>query len=291
MKKLFLFGLVLTLFISCSDEITDSTRAEQPNWESFGEANVSGSKFISEYIQNNIPANGRIGEEASTELIIEATDEYLKSEGISDEDRQYASEYLEGVLTADEEPYYNDEVTEMQASFIAALELAFQQEADFETTISYIEGLEQQAYDLLSDEEIGLVLMATTTAKNQASFWFDNLEGSSSNGRVMCVTSWRQVGVKAVAGAFGGAATCGVARFFGPVGWKVWGACIIGGAAGVAVEEIVEQCLAPNQATVQNCLRYSGGNLAACGGFLNYGSLTYGRNPYQLLNLPIRSFP
>ncbi len=289
MKKLFLFGLAVTLFVSCKDEMTSSPVIEQTNWETFGSANADGAKFISDFIQDQIPENGRISQEESTELIITATDEYLKLEGVSEEDRQSTSTFLHDMLTSKDEPYYDGEVTEMQASFIAALELAFQQEADFETTISYIEGLEEQAYDLLTDEEIFLVLMATTTAKSQATFWHDNLENSSSNGRVMCVTSWRNVGVKAISGAFAGATACGFGRFLGPVGWKAWGVCIVGGVGAVA--DIVEQCLAPKQTTIQNCVRYSSGNLAACGRFLNYGSLTYGRNPYRLLNLPIRSFP
>lgn len=83
----------------------------------------------------------------------------------------------------------------------------------------------------------------------------------------------------------------GVARFFGPVGWKAWGVCTVGGTVGAAVHETVVQCLSPNQATFQNRMRYSSENLAACGGFFNYQNLTYGKNPYQLLNLPVRSFP
>lgn len=291
MKKFMFFGFAFVLLTSCDDKVADFSQSEQPNWADFGEANIKGTRYISEFILNSIPDNGRIAEEALNELIIKATDEYLISEGISIEDRKEANKYMEEVLSSEDEPYYDEDVTEMQASFIAALELAFRQDEDFQSTISIIEDLENQAYDLLSDEELGLVLMATTSAKYQASLWFENLEASSNNGRNLFVTSWKQVGVKAVAGGFGGAATCGVARFFGPVGWKVWGACILGGAAGVAVEEIVEQCLAPNQATAENCLRYSGGSLAECGGFLDYRNLKYKRNPYQLLRLPLKKFP
>lgn len=109
----------------------------------------------------------------------------------------------------------------------------------------------------------------------------------------MCVTSWRNVGIKAVSGAFSGATACGFTRFLGPVGWKAWGVCIVGGAAAGAVADIVEQCLALTTTTFNTCQNsYSyGADLFSCGGFLKYKLQQYGVNPYVLLDIPGISFP
>jgi hypothetical protein len=289
MKKLLLFGSALILLHSCSEESLDSSspQIDKNTVEAFGKISVDGTSYVLNYIQNNIPSNGRISQEETTQLIISATDEYLKIEGISEEERQSTIVFIEDILTSGKQFFYDGDVTEMQASFIAALELIFQQEVDIVEMISMIENLEAQALTLLTEEEIGLILMATSTAKSQTLFWYDNLNNSADNARVMCVSSWRDIGNQAVAGAMAGASACGVARFFGPIGWKAWAVCVVGGAVGAGVE----QCLAPNKAALDNCKRYSGGNIAACGGFLNYKSLRFGVNPYQLLNQPIVNFP
>lgn len=179
--------------------------------------------------------------------------------------------------------------------------------------------LEAEAHNLLNEEEIGLVLMSITTAKSQSTYWFENTNSEdANNGRVKCVNNWRQVGISAVGGALGGAAACGGSWLlgFGPVGWKALGACAIAGGIGVAVEDMVSQCLTPkepscgipgkpdcvednqnqqltpNSATYETCMRWSGGNPAACGGYLPYTSISkYAKNPYSLLKLPVRNFP
>jgi len=275
------------LSISCSDEAPTSSELTLAEWESFGEANTSGLSFITEYINDNYPANGRANGDLPDELILAATNEYLKSEGISAEDRLDAGNYLSEILSNDEIPSYDGEITPMQATFIAALELALAQDVQFEEVISYIETLEGKASELLSEDEIGFVLMTTTTAKSQLTYWYENIDDHS--GRTLCVKSWNQVGKKAIAGALGGAAACGVARFFGPVGWKVWGACILGGAVGTAVEDIVEQCLSPtnNQFTTAECIG-NGGSVITCGSLIaDYRVMqSSGVNPYILANIP-----
>lgn len=55
--------------------------------------------------------------------------------------------------------------------------------------------------------------------------------------------SWKELGRSDVAGAAWGAAACGVARFFGPLGWKVWVIGIVGSAAGGSAYNAVDQLL------------------------------------------------
>ena len=53
--------------------------------------------------------------------------------------------------------------------------------------------------------------------------------------------SWKQVGRIDIASGVGAAATVGVANFFGPTGWAVFGAATLGGAVGGSVSEAILQ--------------------------------------------------
>lgn len=111
MKQLLLLGLVLTLMFSCKDGIdAERTSANKAEIEEFSNANIKGAAFVKSFYNENLPLNGRVSQEFSTELIIEGTDEYLKLEGFSEEERLSANEFLEGVLTSDSKPFYNGEV-------------------------------------------------------------------------------------------------------------------------------------------------------------------------------------
>lgn len=281
-------------FFSCTNEEQQSLIQHQNSWKDISSSSVKGVDYVSNYLEDKIVANGRMMNlQEATENIISATQEFLDSEGFSEEEKESAEEYLNIVLNADEKPYYDGEVTDMQASFIAALEIALQEGPEFESTIALLDTLELQAYELLNQDEIGLVMTSISTAKSQIIYW-NQSNSAESNERSLCVKSWREVGVSATAGLFGGAAACGGGWLLGigPVGWKALGACAIAGSIGVAVENIVEQCLSSNKATASNCQRYSGGNITTCGGFLNYKNRSYKKNPYRLLKYKlIKRFP
>lgn len=53
--------------------------------------------------------------------------------------------------------------------------------------------------------------------------------------------SWKQVGKMDVASGVGAAATVGVANFFGPTGWAVFGAATLKGAGGGSVTDAILQ--------------------------------------------------
>jgi len=53
--------------------------------------------------------------------------------------------------------------------------------------------------------------------------------------------SWKQVGRIDIASGVGAAATVGVANFFGPTGWAVFGAATLGTAVGGSVTDAILQ--------------------------------------------------
>ncbi len=145
-----------------------------------------------------------------------------------------------------------------------------------------LDTLEQNASILLPENEIGLVLMSTTTSRSQITYWYDNIgewEEIAPNGRAKCISSWRMVGKKAVSGALGGAAACAAGSIFGPIGWKVWGACVLGGAAGGAVAEATDQCLRTWTSSSQAWTP----NLRLNRNFIDYSRFTRGPSTALLL--------
>lgn len=114
---------------------------------------------------------------------------------------------------------------------------------------SRINNIESQVPALnLTEDQQSVVYSATSIAKYTLEYWnanFDNWVALNTNlgGRVnrSLGFSWKQVGKNDVAGGIGGAVATGIARFFGPVGWGVWGAGILGGAAGASAYDAIMQ--------------------------------------------------
>lgn len=230
------------------------------------------------FFNENIPSNSRLSEEGSKELIILAIDEYLKSEGASVEDRQSTAILVTDILTNDKQYAYTGEVTRMQATFIATLERIFYLPIDFDKTISLIDSLEEQAYELLSEEEIELVLFSTTIAKSESSYWFENLEKSASNERTACVKSWKRVAKSGVTSGLGAVLGCaGASLFTGPLSPAAWGGCVVAGVVGGAVQEAATQCLddmIPHvTGSIQECISGQNVDIEFCGKWLNYEEL------------------
>ena len=98
----------------------------------------------------------------------------------------------------------------------------------------------------LTIEEQGLIYSAAAVGRHTLEYWNVNYENwlalnggtGSKTGKVF---SWKQAGKHDVAGAVAGAVTTGVLRLFGPVGWSVWGAAILGGAAGASAYDAIIQ--------------------------------------------------
>ncbi len=188
------------------------------------------------------------GRTATAHNILEGIDEYLENEGVSSEDRSEAIDVVKTVLSKEERSvaYDKDDLSAMQASFLLALEVILTNDYEFETSLVLIDTLEMNASVLLPEEEIGFILMNISTAREQITYWYNNIgewEVTLPNGRTKCVKSWKKVGKKAISIGLGASAGCGVLAYFGPFGWKGWGVCTFAGFVGGAVEEAADQCL------------------------------------------------
>ncbi len=85
------------------------------------------------------------------------------SEEVSEDDRKATRDFLTHFLNTETSVYLNEdyELTNLQSSFVLALEMNFDREENFETLASLIFQLENKANSLLPEEREGLCVNGT----------------------------------------------------------------------------------------------------------------------------------
>jgi len=121
---------------------------------------------------------------------------------------------------------------------------------DLNSTLSIFDNVKERVKNECTQEEKPVLFAAIGIGVNSLTYWNNNFDkwmvlastttNKAANGCDSCF-SWKQVGKADVAMGVGGAATAGVANFFGPTGWAVFGAATLGGAVGGSVSEAILQ--------------------------------------------------
>ncbi len=163
-----------------------------------------------------------------------------------------------------------EELSSLQIKFLDDLNLVMSDDdGDLESLQARILEIEKEAVMKMEEEDYIVILVATSVAKNTLAYWHANLDEwvellsedvdsfqqkndvkevqgakevqTEEDNRVDF--SWKLVGKEDVAGAFGAAFGSGVSYVLtaGPVGWKVWAAIVVGGAAGTSAQNAIGQ--------------------------------------------------
>lgn len=139
--------------------------------------------------------------------------------------------------------FVNDSISLEQKFYLSELEkITRDEDSDVNSLLSRIEKVENSALENLPVEQQKLILLATSVAANSYSFWYQYASKQKQT-RASVKINWKSAGKSDIAGAVGAAVGCGIARFFGPVGWKVWAGAIVGGAVGNSATDLTMQVL------------------------------------------------
>lgn len=172
----------------------------------------------------------------------------------------------------------NNEITQQQYDYLSLVYSALDNfnshstsdDENLRQTIEVIKTHESAAQNNMNSEDVVLVLSAASIARHSIYYWviatqtetgwnaplalndmrfpqesmdynnYKNTSGPSLDySQSMFRFDYTHVGKADVAGGIAGAAATGIARFFGPIGWKVWAATTIGGAVGASVYETI----------------------------------------------------
>lgn len=139
--------------------------------------------------------------------------------------------------TSDDAKYLSDK----QKEFIDEIEIIMKDtDLSIESVLNRISKVQDGAINNLSEEELAVVLTATSIAANTCSYWHNYFKENI----LRADFSWKEVGVSDVGGAVAGAVAAGARWVFcGPPGWKLTAALVVGGAAGASAANAVKQLL------------------------------------------------
>lgn len=129
-----------------------------------------------------------------------------------------------------------------QKKFISEIEAIMKDDdTSIESVLNRILIVQERAVTALSEEELTVILTATSIAANTCSYWHEYF---NDNTLMRADFSWKEVGVADVCGAVAGAVAAGARWVFcGPPGWKLTAALVVGGAAGGSAANAVKQLL------------------------------------------------
>lgn len=132
-------------------------------------------------------------------------------------------------------------LSKRQKDFIDEIEVVMKDDdLSLQSVLYRISDIQERAIATLSEEELFVILTATSVVANTCSYWHSYFNDNS----LRAPFSWKKVGVSDVSGAVGGAVAAGARWLFcGPPGWKLTAALVIGGAAGSSVANAVSQLL------------------------------------------------
>jgi len=144
-----------------------------------------------------------------------------------------------------------DSLTAKQKELLTILNNAINDKSlDLNATLSIFDNVKERVKNECTQEEIPVLFAAIGIGVNSLTYWNNNFDkwmvlastttNKAANVCDSCI-SWKQIGKVDVASGVGAAAGVGVANFFGPTGWAVFGAATLGSAVGGSVTDAILQ--------------------------------------------------
>lgn len=128
------------------------------------------------------------------------------------------------------------EISLAQRDILEDIERVIVSEADLRSALKEFEYIQDVVLAESPEGEKELLLATLAVAVNTSYYW-------SRGENTFRAFSWKKLGKADIRGAVEGAIACGIARLFGPIGWKAWMAGIVGTAAAASAGYAVEEAL------------------------------------------------
>lgn len=139
-----------------------------------------------------------------------------------------------------------DSLTINQILFLGVLNEAINDSTlNLEETIAIFEDVRERIKNECEEDESYLILMAIEIGVNSLTYWHTNFDRwialFETPNKAANPDDWKQLGKADINAGVSTAAGIGIARCFGPVGWKVWAAGTLGGALAGSVNDALNR--------------------------------------------------